>query len=114
MKQSSTPSSSIISLFLPSPRVALNLSLGLAVAAAPLFARAQDAAGPAGATHATPQADAPKPDISLSNEKPAKGKARKQEEKVIQSKDSKKADKKNAKVVSLTGKDTKLPDKALY
>ena len=113
MKQSSTRS-----LFLPSARTVFHLGLGIglaaSVAAAPLAARAQDAAPAATAQDATQQPAAAKPDISISNQKPAKGKARKQDEKVVLSKDSRKADKKTAKVVSLTGKDTKLPDKALY
>ncbi|HEY5056659.1 MAG TPA: outer membrane protein assembly factor BamD [Acidobacteriaceae bacterium] len=128
MKHSRTPSLSILSpsvgsTLVSSSRAVLGISLGLPLAiglaaatliAAPGAAHAQDSAAPAATTQAAPQADAPKPDITFSNEKPAKGKARKQDEKVVQSKDSKKADKKNAKVVSLAGKDTKLPDKALY
>jgi len=118
MKQSSTRKS-----LLPPARVVLNLGLGISLAAAalavaPLQAQAQDA--PAAATQPAPDAAqqpssaAPKPDIALSNQKPTKGKARKQDEKVVEAKSSKKADKKSAKVVSLTGKDTKLPDKALF
>ncbi len=114
MKQSSTRST-----LLPSVRVALNFGLGIGLAAsmtaAPLAARAQDAA-PATQpqTDQSQQPAAAAPDIAISNQKPVKGKARKQEEKVVEAKSSKKADKKSAKVVSLTGKDTKLPDKALY
>ena len=124
MKQSSTRIS-----FLPSARLALNVSLGVAAAAllaAPAAVRAQDAA-PAAApvtasqsdTQATPDAAQPaQGSMAISNEKhgkqPRAAKPRKQDEKVVQSKDSKKADKKNAKTISLTGKDTKLPDKALY
>jgi outer membrane protein assembly factor BamD len=120
MKQSRTPSLSVIRNLVSSSRAALSLPLAIGFAAAaltiaPQSARAQDAT-PA-ATQAAPDATqqpAAKPDVTLSNQKPAKGKARKQDEKVVLSKDSKKADKKNAKIVSLAGKDTKLPDKALY
>ena len=131
MKQSSTPNPFVTSIFLPSARLALNVSLGLAAAAlvaAPGIVRAQDAApaaAPAGATQSDAQAapDSAQPaaaqgSMAISNEKqgkqPRAAKPRKQDEKVVQSKDSKKADKKNAKTISLTGKDTKLPDKALY
>src|SRR6185437_4048031 len=131
MKQSSTPNPFVTSIFLPSARLALNVSLGLAAAAlvaAPGIVRAQDAApaaAAAGATQSDAQAapDSAQPagaqgSMAISNEKqgkqPRAAKPRKQDEKVVQSKDSKKADKKNAKTISLTGKDTKLPDKALY
>jgi outer membrane protein assembly factor BamD len=86
------------------------------MAAAPLAARAQDSAAPAAQTQdaAQPPAATPAPDIAISNQKPARGKARKQDEKVVEAKDSRRADKKTAKTISLAGKDTKLPDKALY
>ncbi len=122
MKHSSTRSP-----LLPQARVALSLGIGIgiaALAAALPSARAQDAAAPAAQTQSQtqtapdasqPAAATPKPDIAISNQKQGKQpKARKQDEKVVLSKDSKKADKKSARVVSLTGKDTKLPDKALY
>ena len=120
MKQSNTRKP-----LLPAFRPAFYLGTAAALALAatvitPLDMRAQDAAASAGqpqtqaAPDQTQQPAAAQAEATFSNQKPAKGKARKQEEKVVQSKDSKKADKKSAKVVSLTGKDTKLPDKALY
>ncbi len=122
MKQSSTRSLLPIRLFLPQAPTAgfaAAALLAAAVAVAPLAARAQSApATPdAAAAQTTPDSTAaprPKPDISLTNQKPAKVKARKQDEKVVQSKASKKADKKDQKVVSMAGLDPKLPDKALY
>ena len=108
------------SLLLPT-RVALSIGFAASLAVAPVALPAQDAAAAPAATQAAPDAAVPqaggaKADIAISNQKKGKQqpKERKQDEKVVQSKDTKKADKKSAKVVSLTGKDTKLPDKALY
>jgi outer membrane protein assembly factor BamD len=99
---------------------------GLAMAAlfgASIGAHAQDpAATPAPAAPpsdqsapavAAPAAAQPPNNINLSNQKPAK--VRKQrEEKVVESKDTKAADKKLKKDNALAGVDPTLPDKALY
>jgi outer membrane protein assembly factor BamD len=62
---------------------------------------------------ASPDAAQPTNDVTLSNQKP--GKTRKEkEDKVVESKDSKKADKRLKKDNALAGMDGKLPDKALY
>jgi len=118
MKQSTTRSLLPIRLLLPQSLIAAAALLAAAFTAAPLAARAQSApATPDAAAQTAPDSTAaptPRPDISLTNQKPAKGKQRKQDEKVVQSKDSRKADKKTAKTISLAGLDTKLPDKALY
>jgi len=118
MKQSSTPSLFVTSTLRLSSRVALSIGFAVSLAATPLAVRAQDAAAPAAAQAAPDAADAQtgaKADIAISTQKKGKQpKERKQDEKVVQSKDTKKADKKTAKVISLAGKDTKLPDKALY
>jgi outer membrane protein assembly factor BamD len=58
-------------------------------------------------------ATAPKNSISLSSQKAAKTRKQK-EDKVVESKDTKKADKSTVKTSSLAGVDSKLPDKALY
>jgi len=75
---------------------------------------AQTSASPAAAAPDTaPDAAQPVNDITLSNQKP--GKTRKaKEDKVVASKDTKKADKKLKKDNALAGMDTKLPDKSLY
>jgi len=105
------------------------LATGFAAAAllaATLAAHAQDAtpapdaatqpaatqpAQPADQT-TTPPAATPKPDISLSNQKPTK--TRKKDEKIVESKDTKKIDKKLKLDNKLAGVDVKLPDKQLY
>ena len=88
----------------------------------PLGAHAQaappapDATAPAAQTaapDAAGQAAAPKPDISLTNQKPSKTRKQK-DDKVVASKDTKQEDKKTKKDYALQGTDTKLPDKALY
>jgi outer membrane protein assembly factor BamD len=96
------------------------LRAGLAVAAlltVSIAARAQaaspaaDSAAQAATPAATPPATPPAQDINLSNQ-PA-GKTRKQD-KVVQSKDTRQADKKLKKDNPLQGMDAKLPDKELY
>ncbi|MGD0796734.1 MAG: outer membrane protein assembly factor BamD [Acidobacteriaceae bacterium] len=81
---------------------------------------AQSAAGQqaAPATAATPADAAPAAEaqpktVSLSNQKPAKTRKEK-EDKVIQSKDTRKEVKKTKQDPTLEGKDAKLPDKELY
>jgi outer membrane protein assembly factor BamD len=129
MTQSNTSSSIQIRSLFPHMRAALATGFTLAaLLTAPLCARAQatdpvpDAAAQAGSppAAATPAATpdaaqtAPqKQDITLSNPKP--GKQRKQkDEKVVQSRDTKKEVKKVKKDNVLAGLDVKLPDKALY
>ncbi len=95
-----------------------------ALLAASVGARAQDAAPPAAAATdaATPGTTTPaaapdsvpvKPDIALSNKKPAKVRAQKAD-KVVQSKDTKVADKKAKKITPIAAQDAKLPDQQLY
>jgi outer membrane protein assembly factor BamD len=126
MKQSTTASSiQIRSLQVRShfPNVRTALTAGLSVAAllaATLGARAQATdAATAAAAQAEAQATATqagtaqaKPDISVSNQKPAK--ARKKDEKVVASKDTRLENKKVKKDNALAGVDVKLPDKTLY
>src|ERR1017187_10320170 len=128
MTQSNTSSSIQLRSLFPHMRAALATGFTLAaLLTAPLCARAQatdpvpDAAAQAGsppaaatpdATPAAIQAAPPKQDITLSNPKP--GKQRKQkDEKVVQSKDTRKEVKKVKKDNVLAGVDMKLPDKAL-
>jgi outer membrane protein assembly factor BamD len=95
------------------------LTTGFAVAvllASTIGARAQDttaapdaAAQPPAATQTDTQA---KPNVAVTNQKP--GKTRKKDERVVQSKDTKKEVKKTAKTNQLEGMDAKLPDKTLY
>lgn len=98
---------------------ALPAALVAALIAAPSVARAQDAATPAEATtDAAAQAPAPEsapaiPDIALSNKKPAKVRAQKAD-KLVQSKDTKAADKNAKKVTPIAAQDAKLPDEQLY
>jgi outer membrane protein assembly factor BamD len=73
--------------------------------AAAAAAEAQAAATQAGATQT-------KPDISLSNQKPAK--TRKKDEKVVATKDTRQEAKKLKKDNALAGMDEKIPDKSLY
>jgi outer membrane protein assembly factor BamD len=130
MKQSTTASSiqtrpflQIRSLF---PDVRTALTTGFTVAAllaATLGARAQaadataDAAAQAGSTPVaaqtgtSPAATQAKPDITLSNQKPAKASKK---EKVVASKDTRQENKKLKKDNQLAGVDVKLPDKSLY
>jgi outer membrane protein assembly factor BamD len=111
--------------FFPGRRVALTAGIAAAVLLASV-AHAQ-ATAPAPATDAQPAAQTttpaaaqpaaqttpPKPDIALSNQKPAKTRKQK-DEKVVVSKDTKKEDKQVKKDNPLLGQDSKLPDKALY
>jgi len=109
------------------PNVCTSLTAGLAVAtlltaAISAPAQAADAAQSAPATAASPTdappAAAPQPNsISLSNQKPAKTRKQtedKNENKVVESKDTKKEVKKTKKDDSIVGGDAKLPDKELY
>jgi outer membrane protein assembly factor BamD len=121
MKQSSIPGNIQLRSFFPDMRAAL--TAGLTVAAlltASIGARAQattptpDAAAPAAQTDAAPAAaPAQAPGMVISNQ-PA-GKTRKQkDDKVVQSKDTVREQKKVKKDNPLEGMDAKLPDKALY
>ncbi|HEV2620023.1 MAG TPA: outer membrane protein assembly factor BamD [Acidobacteriaceae bacterium] len=76
---------------------------------------AADASAPTSAAPATAAPDSAQPasDITLSNQKPGKTRKEKQD-KVVESKETKKADKRLKKDNALAGMDTKLPDKALY
>jgi outer membrane protein assembly factor BamD len=80
-------------------------------AAAPAASATQTAAPDAGQA-ATPAAQ-PQNDINLTNQKEQKTRKAK-EDKVVESKDTKKEDKKVKKDITLAGMDTKLPDKQLY
>jgi outer membrane protein assembly factor BamD len=115
MTQRSTPS--ILSLFPVRSSFFQIFATGLATAAllaasSSLRAQSADAAAqqtpPAATDAATP---APQADITLST-----GKTRKKDEKVVQSKDTRQALKKEKKdkINQLAGIDAKLPDKALY
>jgi outer membrane protein assembly factor BamD len=92
-----------------------NLSFGLtaafvlALAGTPAFA--QDAAQ--AATPATPQTTAPAASVTLSNTPAKKGKVAKSD-RIQQTKDTVKAEKKGKKQDVLLGKDASLPDKQLY
>ena len=105
--------------FFPSLRSSLTAGLSVAaLATASLCALAQTApeaaTPPAPATNsAQPAATQPANDITLSSQ--PKGKSRKaKEDKVVQSKDTKKENQKLKKDNPLAGVDAKLPDKALY
>jgi outer membrane protein assembly factor BamD len=125
MKQSTTAShipgsTPVRSLFqvrplFPGRRVALTAGLVAAVLlASGVQARAQAPAADAQpAAQPAAQTAAPKPNIAVSNKKPAKTRKQK-DEKVVASKDTKKEDKKVQKDNPLLGQDSKLPDKALY
>jgi outer membrane protein assembly factor BamD len=97
------------------------LTTGFAAAAllaATLGAHAQEtapAADPAAqsAAPAPPQATQPQNDLNLSNQKQQKTRKAK-EDKVVESKETKKEDKKVKKDITLATMDTKLPDKQLY
>ena len=90
--------------------------------AATIGARAQDAAAGTPPADSSPAAAAPaqaKPDIAVSNQKPAKKRKSaavddKKADKVVASKDTKKAEKTVKKDNSLVGVDSALPDKALF
>jgi outer membrane protein assembly factor BamD len=87
-----------------------------ALLATTIGARAQAAApapDAAAQTAASPSAFQSKPDTALGNQKAPKAPKQKAE-KVVQSKDTKQADKKAKKLNPLEGQDVKLPDKALY
>ena len=102
--------------FLPAVRITLTTGLTAALLASTLAVRAQTTDAQPAAQTATPaaaQPAAPKPDISVTNQKPAKTRKQK-EEKVVATKDTKKEDKKALKDNPLLGEDAKLPDKALY
>jgi outer membrane protein assembly factor BamD len=114
MIQRSTPS--ISSLFPRRSSLLQVFAAGLATAAliaAGTTARAQsaDAAAPAQAAPASADSSAPQADATLST-----GKHSKKDDKVVLSKDTRQAQKreKKDKVNQLAGIDTKLPDKALY
>jgi len=134
MKQSTTPSSIRPRSF--SPALRTTLTTGFAVAA--LLAASIGACAQAGAPStavppatdpttpvtapATPDAGAPAQagsqpaatqNVNISNQKTAKTRKQK-EEKVVESKDTKKEDKKTKRDDALVGVDTKLPDKALF
>ncbi|MDP9038445.1 MAG: outer membrane protein assembly factor BamD [Acidobacteriota bacterium] len=88
---------------------------GVAVAAlaASLSAQAQTTPAPAADSTQQPAVAQPANDLTLTNQ--PQGKSRKsKEEKVVQSKDTKAADKKLKRDNPLAGMDAKLPDKALY
>lgn len=110
-------SSSKARCFFPDARVVLATgSVLAALLAAGVGARAQTAASvpdAAAQTESTPAAAQAKPDISLSTRKAAKVR-RQKDEKVVQSKDTKTADKKAKKIGTIAGQDAKLPDKELY
>jgi outer membrane protein assembly factor BamD len=107
--------------FLPDVRITLTIGLtAAALLASTLGVRAQTSDAQPAAQTTTPtdaqpaaQTTTPKPDIALSNQKPAKVRKSK-EEKVVATKDTKKEDKKAQKDNPLLGQDAKLPDKALY
>jgi outer membrane protein assembly factor BamD len=111
------PQSIQIRSFFPDGRLALVTGLAAAALLATAIGAHAQGAAPAADAQAASQtaapATTPKPDISLSNQKPAKTRKAK-EEKVVESKDTKKEDKKTVKTTSLEGVDSKLPDKALY
>ncbi len=88
--------------------------------AATIGVRAQAAAtppDPGAQTQSTPAtaspADAATPGLAVANKKAPKG-SKTKGDKVVQSKDTKQADKKAKKVDPLVGKDANLPDKVLY
>jgi outer membrane protein assembly factor BamD len=97
-----------------------NLLAGIALAAllaATIGVRAQAAPDAGAQTQSTPAAASPAaataPILAITNKKAPKVRKTK-EDKVVQSKDTKQADKKAKKVDPLAGKDANLPDKALY
>ena len=100
------------------------LAAGLTAAlvlAYPMGVRAQDAAAaPADTAAAQSTPAAAKPDIALTNQKPAKKRKQaepvddKKAEKIVPSKDTKKVEKTVKRDNSLVGVDSNLPDKALY
>jgi outer membrane protein assembly factor BamD len=119
MIQRSTPIRTLSSARSFFPTFCASFSAGLAVAAlaaASLTAQAQttpDAPTAPAAAADTTQMTAPMPSATLSNQ--PDGKSRKQkEEKVVQTKDTKKEVKRYKKDNPLEGMDAKLPDKSLY
>jgi outer membrane protein assembly factor BamD len=100
-----------------SSRLRVTLAGGLAVSAllvASMGARAQEVPSAVAAqSAATPAATGATPDIVLSNQKAAKQRKQK-EEKIVESKATKKEDQKIKKDNPLAGQDAKLPDKSLY
>jgi outer membrane protein assembly factor BamD len=125
MTQSSTLTTAQLPSFSPSRslfhdfRTALTCGFTAAVLLAwAAGARAQDAA--AQQTDATPAAATapadtqPKPDISVTNQPTEKKQKTRKEDRVVQSKATKKEVKKTEKDNQLEGIDAKLPDKALY
>jgi len=123
--------STFLRLSIPSflPDIRTTLTTGLAAAAlltATLHAPAQAAdatqgaaaqpsapAAAAGQTAAAPAAAAQPSTVAVTNKKPVKTRKQK-EDKVVESKDTRKDVKKTKKVDSLEGVDAKLPDKELY
>lgn len=88
------------------------LTAGLAVAV--LFATAQRAQGQDTAQPAAPAAAQSASQKGKSHKPAAETKEEKKDNKVVESKDTKKEDKKALKDNPLLGQDSKLPDKALY
>jgi outer membrane protein assembly factor BamD len=87
----------------------LAATIGLHAQATAPVDGAQTQSTPAAASPATATA----PDLAITNKKSPKVRKTK-EDKVVQSKDTKQADKKAKKVDPLVGKDANLPDKVLY
>jgi len=120
MMQRSTFLSLPIRSFLPNIRTTLTTWFAAAAfLTAALHAPAQAADATQGAaaasatTAAAPAATTQPNAIAVSNKKPAKTRKQK-EDKVVESKDTRKDAKKTKKVDSLEGVDAKLPDKELY
>ncbi|MGA1982485.1 MAG: outer membrane protein assembly factor BamD [Acidobacteriaceae bacterium] len=101
--------------FLPDVRITLTGLTAVVLLASTVGVRAQATAPATTPATAQPaaQTTAPKPDIALTNKKPAKVRKQK-EDKTVASKDTIKEDKKVQKDNPLLGQDSKLPDKALY
>ncbi|HEU4635771.1 MAG TPA: outer membrane protein assembly factor BamD [Edaphobacter sp.] len=99
------------SSFFPSLRAAVLAGVAVAMMAAPMMSRAQDNATPQTTTDTAAQ---PQADATLQASPDKKGKKKDKEEKVVQSKDTRKLMRDAKKTDAATAEDAKLPDRQLY